>query len=257
MKKQPRLTLVGAGPGDPELMTIKAVRVLESADVVLCDALVSDAVVDLYVPKHVPVIPVGKRSGMHTHSQDEINELIVANAKKYGHAVRLKGGDPFIFGRGHEELEYAEQHGIVCDVIPGISSALAVPESLRIPLTRRNASESFWVITGTTKAGELSGDVAIASRSTATVVILMGMRKIREIMDLFAAQGKQDTPVAVIQNGTLPEEEWVVGTVSTIVDRVNAKGLSSPAIIVIGAVAGLASKPTVKDLDVDDVRRTA
>ncbi|HEY8933753.1 MAG TPA: uroporphyrinogen-III C-methyltransferase, partial [Cyclobacteriaceae bacterium] len=188
------------------------------------------------IPHEVPVISVGKRAGKHSFTQDEINDLIVESAFLHGHVVRLKGGDPFVFGRGYEEIEFANSFGIETEVIPGISSALAVPASLNIPVTARKISESFWVITGTTQAGAISGDVALAAQSTATVVILMGLGKLEEIMNLFHAAGKQNTPVAVIQNGTLKNEHCVIATVSNITEKVKHEGIESPAIIIIGEV---------------------
>src|SRR5690606_10611582 len=146
----PRLTVVGAGPGDPELITLKAIKVLKSARVVLYDALISNELLD-YAPENSEKIFVGKRKGCYAYQQEQINELIVARAKTHGHVVRLKGGDPFVFGRGAEELEYAYNHGLQTQVVPGISSSLAVPAYQGIPLTKRGVSESFWVITGTTK----------------------------------------------------------------------------------------------------------
>lgn len=231
----PRLTVVGAGPGDPDLITIKAIKALKSADVILYDALVN---VDLlnYASPDAEKIFVGKRKGCYAYQQEQINDLIVSRAKSHGHVVRLKGGDPFIFGRGAEEIDFARQHGLETEMVPGISSAMAVPAYQGIPLTRRHVSESFWVITGTTKAHKLSDDVALAARSTATVVILMGMGKLKEIAAVFSAENKQDTPVAVIQNGTTDQERTGFGTVSTISKVVEEKGLSSPAIIVIGEV---------------------
>jgi len=150
--------------------------------------------------------------------------------------VRLKGGDPFIFGRGSEELDYAYAHHIETAVVPGISSALAVPAYQGIPLTKRGNSESFWVITGTTKSHTISEDVALAAQSTATVVILMGMSKLEQIVSLFKEAGKRDMPVAIIQNGTTVREKSGFGTIQTIESVVEEKQLSSPAIIVIGEV---------------------
>src|SRR5687768_7415564 len=218
-RKQPSLTLVGAGPGDPELITLKAVKALEAADIVLYDALVSKEILAL-IPSATPLISVGKRAGMHSHTQEEINSLIVESAFLYGHVVRLKGGDPFVFGRATEEIEYASRYGIPTRVVPGISSALAVPAAISIPLTSRGVSESFWVVTGTTLSGGLSGDVALAAQSTATVIILMGLKKLAEIMAVFESFGKGETLVAVIQNGTLPTQKHVVGKVSTIANLV-------------------------------------
>ena len=234
MNKNPRLTLVGAGPGDPELITLKAIKALSSADVVLHDALASAELLE-YAPK-AEIIYVGKRKGFHRYSQEEINELIVQKALHRGHVVRLKGGDPFIFGRGSEEIEYASRFGVETSIVPGISSCHAVPSGLDIPLTQRGVSESFWVITGTTSARQLSDDVRLAAQSTATVVILMGMGKLREITQIYHDLGLGELPVAVIQNGTLPNEKQGVGTVDSIGDIVEEKNLGAPAIIVLGEV---------------------
>ncbi len=231
----PSLTLVGAGPGDPDLLTIKGMKALQQADVVLYDALANDALLN-YVPVHAPRIYVGKRAGSHKMAQEDINRLIVDCAFRYGHVVRLKGGDPYIFGRGHEEQVYAESAGVPTTVVPGISSAYAVPALQHIPLTKRGCSESFWVITGTTRSGNISRDVRLAARSTATVVILMGMAKLREIQQIFEDCGKQDTPVAIIQNGSLPEEKIGLGQVRHLQAVAEKHRLASPAIIVIGAV---------------------
>lgn len=237
--KQPSLTLVGAGPGDPELMTLKGIKALEQADVVLYDALVSKEILD-FVPSDTPLICVGKRAGLHSYTQENINALIVESAFLYGHVVRLKGGDPFVFGRATEEIEAASRYGIPTRVVPGISSALAVPASISIPLTSRGISESFWVVTGTTMTGALSGDVALAAQSSATVIILMGLKKLKEIMTLFEAYGKGEMPVAVIQNGTLPTQKQVLGTVSSIVSLVKQEDLGSPGIIIAGDVVKFA-----------------
>lgn len=245
-KRKPALTLVGAGPGDPELITMKGIRVLQTADVVLYDALVSEEILKL-IPAHIPAWSVGKRAGSHSFQQDEINALIVEFAYQYGHVVRLKGGDPFIFGRGHEEMEYAASHGIEAYAVPGISSALAVPSTVGIPLTKRNVSESFWIVTGTTQSRNISADISLAAQSTATVVILMGLNKLQEIMKVFQLCGKHDTPVAVIQNGTLPDQRNVVATVSTISDEVAREKITSPAIIVVGEAVRHASVDSLKN----------
>ncbi|TDU43874.1 uroporphyrin-III C-methyltransferase [Gelidibacter sediminis] len=233
--KTPKLTVVGAGPGDPELITLKAIKAIASADVILYDALINVALLD-YASPQTELIFVGKRKGCYAYQQDQINDLIVARAKSHGHVLRLKGGDPFIFGRGAEEIDVARQHGIETYVVPGISSALAVPAYQGIPLTKRGASESFWVITGTTKSHQLSNDVKLAAQSTATVVILMGMGKLSEIVAVFSSEGKEQTPVAIIQNGTTKDEKFGVGTVTTICDVVKNQNLANPAIIVIGEV---------------------
>ncbi|WP_348799784.1 uroporphyrinogen-III C-methyltransferase [Flavobacterium adhaerens] len=238
---EPQVTLVGAGPGDPDLLTVKAVNALTSANVVLYDALANDEILD-YAPKEAIKIFVGKRIGDHSYTQDQINQLIVDNALTYGHVVRLKGGDPFIFGRGSEEIEFVESFGIPTFVVPGISSSIAVPAYQGIALTKRGISESFWVITGTTSDAKLSKDVALASKSSATVVILMGMNKLSQIVNLFQKESKGETPVAIIQNGTTANEKIGVGTVDSILNVVQEQNLSSPAIIVIGEVVKESNK---------------
>ena len=238
---KPSLTLVGAGPGDPELLTIKAIKTIRSADVVLYDALVSEEILAL-IPAGIPAWSVGKRAGVHSHLQEDINNIIVNLAHKHGHVVRLKGGDPFVFGRGYEEMHYAAQHGLAVAVVPGISSALSVPASVNVPLTARGISESFFVITGTTRTRDISSDIALAAQSTATVVILMGLSQIAEIMEEFAKAGKQNTAVTVIENGTLPSSRSVTGVVSNIGNLVAEKNISSPAIIVVGAVVDCAAE---------------
>ena len=232
---QPKVTLVGAGPGDPDLLTIKGANALAEAQVVLYDALANEEILT-YAPKKSIKIFVGKRKGCHAYSQDEINQLIVDNALTYGHVVRLKGGDPFIFGRGSEEIDFVESFGIPTAVVPGISSSVAVPAYQGISLTKRGVSESFWVITGTTSDRNLSNDVALAAKSSATVVILMGMSKLAQIVSLFQKESKGETPVAIIQNGTMPNEKVGIGTINSILQVVKEHQLSSPAIIVIGEV---------------------
>jgi uroporphyrin-III C-methyltransferase len=232
--KTQKLTIVGAGPGDVELITLKAIKALENADVVLYDALVNEELLQ-YATK-AEIVFVGKRLGCHAYTQDQINELIVSMANRYGHVVRLKGGDPFIFGRGSEEIEYVERFGIATEIVPGISSALGVPASVGISLTQRQIAESFWVITGTTSNHELSKDVNLASKSNATVVILMGMHKLEQIISIYQENRTDDLPIAIIQNGTKNTEQKVVGTISTISKLVLENKISSPAIIVIGEV---------------------
>ncbi|WPP50231.1 uroporphyrinogen-III C-methyltransferase [Catalinimonas niigatensis] len=237
-KKKPHVSLVGAGPGDPDLITLKGIRALESADVVLYDALANDALLK-YAPAHAPRMYVGKRAGKHNMSQEDINKLIVSCARQYGHVARLKGGDPYIFGRGHEEQMCAEQAGIAVTLVPGISSINAVPALQSIPLTRRGLSESFWVITGTTRSGTISQDIILAAQSSATVVILMGMSRIAEIQEVFERVGKSETPVAIIQNGSMSDEKVGVSNVNEMCRMVNEQQLGSPAVIVIGEVAAL------------------
>lgn len=236
--KQPKITLVGAGPGDPDLLTIKGLKAIQKADVVLYDALVGKEILD-HIPETAIRIYVGKRANDHRYSQDEINELMVRYACLHGHVVRLKGGDPFVFGRGHEELNFATKHHIEVSIVPGISSCIAVPELQQVPLTCRGVNESFWVLTGTTKAGVLSKDISVAAQSSATVVILMGLKKIREIAKVFRKEGKGALPVMVVQNGSTKKEKAALGTINSIENEIIKKKISTPAIIVIGAVVGL------------------
>ncbi len=237
--KTKKLSLVGAGPGDPKLITLKGVERLMSADVVLYDALVDKSLLK-YAPT-AECIYVGKRLNNHRYSQDEINQLIVEKAFEHGHVVRLKGGDPFIFGRGAEEIVYAESFGIETEVIPGISSSTSVPSRLGISLTKRGVSESVWTLTGTTSRKKLSDDIRLAAQSTATLVILMGMSKLAEIVRIFKDQGKYGLPIAIIQSGYTQNEKSGIGTIETIEKVVKIKGLSNPAIIVIGNVVNHSS----------------
>jgi uroporphyrin-III C-methyltransferase len=238
MTKQSVLTLVGAGPGDPELITIKAIRALEAADVILYDALANDVLLDYCKSAQVTRF-VGKRYGCHALSQNEINDLILYYCSRFQNVVRLKGGDPFIFGRAQEEIDVAIASGIKVRIVPGISSAMAVPASQNIPLTCRGISESFWVVTGTNRNNELSKDIYLAAQSTATIVILMAMSKLEEICDIFVNFGKGEIPAAIIQNGTTIHAKMVTGTIKDIAYRAAAAAMENPAIIVFGEVVRL------------------
>jgi uroporphyrin-III C-methyltransferase len=233
-----KLTLVGAGPGDSELITLKGIKALQSADVILYDALANDSLLE-YAPKEAIKINVGKRKGQHSFKQDEINKLIVELALEHGHVVRLKGGDPFIFGRGYEELEHAKAFGISAEVIPGVSSSIGIAAAVQIPITHRDIARSFWVFTGHTSDGSLPKDLELAAQSSATVVVLMGMGKLVEIVAIFEKYGKATLPVAIIQNGTTGEQKSVFGQIKDIVDKVNESKVSNPAVIIVGDVVGL------------------
>ena len=236
--KEPRITLVGAGPGDADLITLKGLKALQSADVVLYDALVNDELLE-FAPANATKVYVGKRSGDHSYSQDAVNKLMVDYAINYGHVVRLKGGDPFVFGRGFEELDYAASYSIPAQVIPGISSSIGVPGMQHIPVTHRGLSESFWVVTGTTANHEVSNDVYAVAKTNATIVVLMGLHKLAEIAGIFKNEGKGKLPVAVIQSGTTTDEKVAIGIVDTIVEIVAEKNITSPALIVLGEVVSL------------------
>lgn len=236
-----KVYLVGAGPGDPGLLTIRAAEVLRSAEVLLYDALVGDAIVTL-APPACDRIFVGKRGGVASISQDEIETRMVALAREGRDVVRLKGGDPFVFGRGGEEAQALRAAGIDFEIVPGISSALAVPAYAGIPLTDREHAASFTVFTGhedpTKPASSL--DWAKLADPQRTLVVLMGTATLRDIARQLVEHGlSPDTPVAVIQDGTRPSQRTVAGTLKTIPDALDAAGIRSPAVVVIGGVARL------------------
>ncbi|OYU67813.1 MAG: uroporphyrinogen-III C-methyltransferase [Cytophagaceae bacterium BCCC1] len=235
---KPKITLVGAGPGDAELITLKGIKALEKADVVLYDALANEEILK-YTQKDCKHIFVGKRFENHSLTQDQINELLITSAFEYGHAVRLKGGDPIVFGRATEELEYAETFGIETEVISGVSSCIAVPTAQGIPVTKRGLSESFWVMTGHTKAKELPKDIFLAAQSSATIVILMGLSKLEEIAEIFTTYGKSETPVAIIQNGTCHNERFVIGKIKDVAAKVREENIKLPSVIIIGEVVSV------------------
>ncbi|MEM9929770.1 MAG: uroporphyrinogen-III C-methyltransferase, partial [Bacteroidota bacterium] len=234
----PLITLLGAGPGDPELLTIKGLKALQSANFILYDALVNPALLDLAAPG-IPRKYVGKRCGAHSYTQEAINKILVDSAKEYGHVVRLKGGDPFVFGRGGEEALAAGAAGIRVNVIPGISSALAVPALMGIPLTHRGVSRGFTVVTGTTKHQLLPKEISDAARTTTTCVILMGTRHIEAICELFREHRAADTPIALVQSGSLPEAKVTVGTITKPTPLLAAAENKVPGILVIGEVVRL------------------
>ncbi len=233
----PQLSLVGAGPGDPDLITLKAIKVLKTADVVLYDALANEAFLE-YVPETALKIFVGKRAGLHYRQQREINRMIVNYAKTCGHVVRLKGGDPYVFGRGHEELGYAAKHGVPTNYVPGISSAMAVPGLSGIPLTKRGVNESFWVVTGTLKDHSTAQDLFFAAQSSATVIILMGVKKLPEIVSLFKKHRGGEEDISLIQNGSKENERSITGKLENIMAIQEKEKIAAPAIIVIGKVVG-------------------
>lgn len=233
--KSPTLLIVGGGPGDPELITVKGLKALQRADVILYDALSSKALLD-NAKEGCKMIYVGKRRAKRAFSQEEINQLIVFYGSQHDCIVRLKGGDPFVFGRGHEEMEYAIKRGMTVEIIPGISSALSAPASVGIPLTKRGVNESFWVITGTLANGDISSDLHLAAQSTATIVVLMGMSQLTKIMTIFKKARNGNEPVAIIQHATLPMQKSIRGSVTTIQRLAAEQQIDSPAVIVIGKV---------------------
>ncbi|HSE25042.1 MAG TPA: uroporphyrinogen-III C-methyltransferase [Pyrinomonadaceae bacterium] len=229
--------LVGAGPGDPELLTVRAHQLLRSCDVVIYDYLVNPDILN-QLPSGIERIYVGKIGGGSQTPQSEINSLLIACALKGQRVVRLKGGDPFLFGRGAEEAEVLQGAGIPFQVVPGISSALAVPAYAGIPLTHRGYSSSVTIITGASGA---SGNYqAVNSAAADTLVILMGIKHLQEIaMDLIANGRSAETPVAIIRWGSYEGQETLTGTLRSIGRLAQEEGVRAPAVIVIGEVVKL------------------
>jgi uroporphyrin-III C-methyltransferase len=241
---KPELYVIGAGPGDPELITMKAYKVLEQARVILYDNLANEQLLAI-APANCEKIYVGKQPyGAYT-PQETIHELIKQFAYKKGSVVRLKGGDPFIFGRGFEEILYAREHGITTHYIPGITSMQAAGFE-DIPLTHRTLSEGVWMITGTKKDGTLSADLRLAMQSNATVAIYMGMKQAFAIADTYTKEGRGDTPVAVIQHASLPHKKQARGLVKDLPAIIQENQLTYPAMIVIGQVVALAESEKQK-----------
>lgn len=233
--KVAKISLVGAGPGDPDLLTLKGLKAIKSADVILYDALANTALLAHNPGAHH--VFVGKRRGYQAFSQEEITTMMIDLTCLYSHIVRLKGGDPMVFGRAAEEIEAARQQGIEVEVIPGISSYSAMAAYHQMPLTRRGACEGFWVTTGTTQSGNLSSELVLAAQSKATVVVLMGMGKLDEIVRVFRQYKPAGYPVCIVQHVSLDEERFVSGTLDDIVRRRDSAGLSNPAVIVFGEAA--------------------
>ncbi len=233
----PELYIIGAGPGDPDLITIKGYKILQKANVVLYDNLANKELLDI-VPDDCEKIYVGKKPYGDYTPQEEIHLLIKEKAFSKGLVVRLKGGDPFIFGRGYEEIMYARRNGINAYYVPGITSMQAAGLD-DIPLTHRSLSEGIWIITGTKKSGALSDDLRWATKSNATVVIYMGMKKAQQISDIYIEEGKGEMPVTVIQHASLPHQKSAVGKVKDLTDMIQRSKLTHPAIIIIGEVISL------------------
>lgn len=234
--------LVGAGPGDPELLTIRALRLLQSADVVVYDALVSDAVMAL-VPQATEQIYVGKTRANHTFPQAEINTLLIKLALQGRNVVRLKGGDPFIFGRGGEEIETLAVWGIPFQVVPGISAANGVSSYAGIPLTHRDYAQSVLYTTGHLKDGTVNLDWVALTRPHQTVVIYMGLGGLAEICKKMIANGlSPDMPAAVVQQGTTDKQKVISGTLTNLNNLVVAAKLKSPSLIIVGEVVSLRAK---------------
>lgn len=233
-----KVYLIGAGPGDPELITVKALKAMQAADVILIDDLVNRELL-----QHAPkgrVIEVGKRGGCKSTPQHFINRMMVALAEQGQIVARLKGGDPFLFGRGGEEILTLRTAGIPVEVIPGITSGIAAPASIGIPVTHRELSHGVTFITGHTRNGAAPDWPALVQGGT-TLVIYMGMKRLASIVtDLLNAGMAPDIPAAAVQQGTLPQQRHIVSPLNMLPMAVQQEGLTSPGIIVVGDVVRLA-----------------
>lgn len=238
-----KVYLVGAGPGDPGLMTLKGKGLLECADVVIYDALVSPAILDMINPQ-AEQIDAGKRMGRHSLLQETTTQLLIDKARDHAIIVRLKGGDPFIFGRGGEEMAELVNAGVAVEVVPGITSGIAAPAYAGIPLTHRLYSSSVTFVTGHEAAGKYRPTVnwnAIAHGSE-TIVIYMGIHNLPYIVEQLTSAGLSiKTPIALVRWGTRPEQQELIGQLATIVEQVEQSGFGAPAIAVIGSVVNMHS----------------
>ncbi len=237
-----KVYLVGAGPGDPELLTLKAYRLMQEVEVLVYDRLVSRRILDL-VPADVQRISVGKMVGQHCVPQQQINRIIVDLANSGKRVLRLKGGDPYVFGRGGEEAEVLAEAGIPFEVVPGITSAGGASSYAGIPLTHRDYAQSVTFATGHLQDGTLNLDWPALARAHSTLVVYMGIGSLSAIAEQLIAHGRvPETPVAVIHKATLPEQKVVVGSLENIAAKIAAQGITAPASIIIGEVVALQAK---------------
>ena len=237
-----KVYLVGAGPGDPDLLTLRAARLLEVADVVVYDHLVSEAIMELVAPDAMRIC-VGKHRNNHTLSQEDINRLLCSLAKTHQRVVRLKGGDPFIFGRGGEELQSLVANGVTFEVVPGVTAASGVSCYAGIPLTHRDHAQSCTFVTGHLQDGSTNLDWPALVRPRQTVVIYMGLGGLAEICRQMMHHGASpELGVAVVQDGTIKSQKVVCGTLADIAVRVADQGLRSPCLTIIGEVVRLHSE---------------
>lgn len=227
-----KVYLVGAGCGDPELLTLKAYKLLIKGDVIIYDALVNKKILDINSSSNK--FFVGKRKGYKIMKQEEINKLMVFFANQGKIVIRLKGGDPMIFGRAYEEILYLKLNFIDCEVIPGISSYSGIAAYNQIPITKRNSIDSFIVTTGFTVNGEISKDLMFAVQTNATVIVLMGIHHLQKIVNIFQQYKPLNYPIAIIQNGTLTTEKSIIGNLDNIVFLTHKFNISSPANIIFG-----------------------
>jgi uroporphyrin-III C-methyltransferase len=221
--------LVGAGPGDPELVTLKAIKVLEKADVVVYDRLANEEI--LKYSEGAEMIYVGKRAGAHSKKQDEINEILIQQGKKHDRVVRLKGGDPFVFGRGGEEMLALLEERIPVELVPGVTSAIGVPTTVGLPVTHRGVATSFTVVTGHEDPTKTQKQVKW-NYNADTLIILMGVGHLEENIQEIMKYKDPQTPVCVIEKGTTPDERIITGTL----ENITQKNINPPALVIIGPV---------------------
>ena len=259
---QGRVLLVGAGPGDPELLTLKAVRALKSADVVFYDRLVGDGILD-HARREAELIPVGKAKGAHSVPQGEINGLLVARAKAGQTVVRLKGGDPFIFGRGGEELDALRAEGIPIEIVPGVTAGMAAAASLQIPLTHRELSHSVTFVSGHEAGGNAPNfehfNLAALAAGKNTLVVYMGVTTAAAVAaKLLEAGFRPGLPVIAVENASRDGERRVATTIADLAAHPQSLGVKSPAILIFGEVAGLPASGVVEDiLASEEVKRVS
>ncbi|SNT15590.1 uroporphyrin-III C-methyltransferase [Noviherbaspirillum humi] len=237
-----KVQLVGAGPGDPELLTLKAAKAIAAADVILVDDLVNPDVLE-HASAEARIVPVGKRGGCQSTPQEFIERMMIAEARAGNRVVRLKGGDPFIFGRGGEERAHLQAEGIEVEVINGISSGLAAPSSIGVPLTHRDWSQGAIFVTGHGKTPGAEPDWAALAKLPFTLVIYMGIARCAQIQAALLAGGKPaSTPVAVVQSASRAQQAQLITTLGELPNAIAAAGIASPGIIVIGDVVRCAEQ---------------
>lgn len=233
-----KVYLVGAGPGDPELITIRALNLIKRADTIIYDRLANDKILK-NAKKGAKLIYVGKREGAHPFKQEEISKMLVEEAEEDRIVVRLKGGDPFLFGRGGEEAMALKENGIAFEIVPGVTSAIAVPALANIPVTDRRYASSFTIVTGHEDPTKEEARIDYGELKADTIVILMGVGNLEKIVSQMLKTRSEKTPVAMIQEGTTEKQKVVVDTLGGIVEKARREGIKPPAIIVVGDVVKL------------------
>jgi len=251
------VALVGAGPGDPGLLTLRALRLLNEADVILHDRLVDPAILDL-ARRDAQRIEVGKESGQHHTTQEQIHALLLAHARSGRRVVRLKGGDPFVFGRGGEELEFLRAHDVPYEVVPGITAALACAAYAGVPLTHRDHAQSVRFVTAHCKASLDTLDWRALAAERQTLAIYMGVAQLQALRDQLITHGRAPgTPFALIENGTRPQQRVITGTLANLPEQQRKHAVRSPALLILGEVAGLATKLAWFGENVEELLRAA